>query len=237
MTAMILAAGLGTRLGALTADKPKALVEINGVPLLEMVIQRLEAEGFDDITINAHHHAPKLLAFCEARRRTHPTALHLSLENTLLETGGGILAARRWLDGDEPFLIHNVDVVSSLPLRRLYEQHLRSGDYATLAVKERESSRQLLFDDKLLLIGARSPEGDRYVGQGPALFANPLAFSGVHVLSPAFFADNTRTGRFSIIDSYLDLARSGRAIRAWRGDSFAWKDVGRPEHLAQAARP
>lgn len=232
MKAMILAAGLGTRLGPLTHDRPKALVEINGTPLLELTLQRLEAAGFDDITINAHHHAPQVLAWVERRRRASNTSLHLSMEASLLDTGGGIVAARKWLDGDEPFLVHNVDVLSTIPLQRLVALHKASGAVATLAVKERQSARQLLFDPQLRLLGVRRPDGDRWVAPQPPLFADPFAFCGIHVLSPSFFAMIKRPGRFGIIDGYLDVVRAGQEVRGWRADAYAWKDVGRPEHLS-----
>lgn len=232
MKAMILAAGLGTRLGSLTRDRPKALVEINGVTLLDILLGRLEAEGFTEVTLNAHHHAPKLLGHVEQLRRHSPLRLHVSLEPDLLDTGGGLLGARRWLEGDEPFLVHNVDVLTDLPLGRLVTEHGSHPALATLVVKERPSSRQLLFDDDLRLQGARSADGDRWVLQEPPLFTNPLAFCGIHVVSPVFFQACRRQGRFGIIDAYLDLVRDGHTVRGWRADGHAWKDVGRPEHLS-----
>jgi NDP-sugar pyrophosphorylase family protein len=231
MKAMILAAGLGSRLGPITFDRPKALVEINGTPLLELVLQRLESCGVHDITINAHHHAPQILAFVEKRRRETGITIHVSIEPTLLDTGGAIVAARRWLDNPGPILVHNVDVLSTIPLAQLIADHEKSQALATLAVKERPSRRQLLFDAQGNLVGARGPDGDRWVAKEPPLFADPLAFSGVHVISPGFFDACPRSGRFGIVDAYLDLVRDGYPVKAWRADAFAWKDAGRPEAL------
>jgi NDP-sugar pyrophosphorylase family protein len=232
MKAMVLAAGLGTRLGELTRDRPKALVSIDGRTLLETVLRRLEQEGFSEIVVNAHHHAGQIARFLEDFQPSFGPILHLSLEKTLLDTGGALLHARGWLEGEEAFLVHNVDVLSDLPLAQLVNL-ARSGEApAVLAVKERTSTRQLLFDAADRLIGKRSPSGDTLAKDIRPDLPIPLAFCGVHAARGDFLKRIRRTGAFGIVDAYLDEAAAGRQPVAFRADEYRWKDVGRPEHLA-----
>jgi len=265
MKAMILAAGLGTRLRPLTDDRPKALVKINGRTLLQVTIERLAASGVREIIVNVHHFADKVADYLKSHNN-FGLLIEISREDDLLlDTGGGLKkAAWFFLEGsernDEPFLLHNVDVISDINFTRMLENHA----LATLAMQERKSSRQLLFDDDLQLIGRRVDGNDEMAAQSAASITSsetrkpssasplvypesrratshspllPLAFSGIHILSPRIFPLLTEsTPAFSIIDSYLRLAAQGHKILAFRHDGSYWRDLGRPADLAQAAR-
>ena len=288
MKAMILAAGLGTRLKPLTDTIPKALVELNGRTLLEITIARLKTFGVTEFIVNVHHHAEKIMGFLGAKNN-FSTRIEISREDDLLlDTGGGLKkAAWFFLEGNstEPFFLHNVDVLSSIDLHQMLAAHKKSSAVATLAVQERKSSRQLLFDEQNLLVGRRINNIDTFVSrattrevsetdghpehspgsafssrsftppapgvvpgsdvrEGPLVYPGrsvrgavptPLAFSGIHVLSPRLLRLITESGAFSIIDTYLRLATSGEKISAFRADSFYWRDLGRLEDLREAA--
>lgn len=247
MKAMILAAGLGTRLRPLTNDRPKALVEINGRTLLQITIERLAASGIREIIVNVHHFAEMVAAYLQSKNN-FGLRIEISREDDLLlDTGGGLKRAAWFFleespQRDEPFLLHNVDVVSDIDFSRLLRHHTENDALATLAVQSRESSRQLLFSDQLQLIGRRIDSADELVlpGLRPALAAFhaplPLAFSGIHILSPRIFPLLTETEPvFSIIDSYLRLAAQNQKILAFRHDGSYWRDLGRPADLTQAA--
>ncbi len=237
MKAMILAAGLGTRLRPLTNDRPKALVEINGRTLLEITVERLKKLGVKEIIVNVHHHAEQIVAFLKSKN-DFGIRMEISREDDLLlDTGGGLKRASWFfLEGNsiEPFLLHNVDVLSSIDLRKMLAAHQKNAALATLAVQERQSSRQLLFDDQGFLAGRRKgiPDSDEIVR--PSTNLHPLAFSGIHVISPRLLNLITESGVFSSIDTYLRLAASGEKISAFRADQFYWRDLGRPEDLAEA---
>ncbi|HLK05584.1 MAG TPA: nucleotidyltransferase family protein [Candidatus Acidoferrum sp.] len=297
MKAMILAAGLGTRLRPLTDTIPKALVELNGRTLLEITITRLKSFGVAEFIVNVHHHAEKIVSFLESKNN-FGVRIELSREDDLLlDTGGGLKkAAWFFLEGNssEPFFLHNVDVLSSIDLNQMLDAHKNSGALATLAVQQRKSSRQLLFDENNLLVGRRinnvdtlvsgviteatskvschserseesafssnsplatrhSPFASSSVGTpacdsfspsqlhpasilpGAKSDSHPLAFSGIHVLSPRFLNLITESGVFSIIDTYLRLASSNEKISAFRADSFYWRDLGRLSDLEHAS--
>lgn len=226
MRAMVLAAGVGSRLGRLTAERPKALLEVGGAPIIELVIGRLVKAGVEKIVVNAHHHADKLAAFLASK--DFGAAIAVSTEDSLLDTGGGIKKAAALLDDGQPFFVHNADVLSGIDLRRLYGAHEKSGALATLAVRSRDGSRRLLFDEQGLL---RGREGDAGAPQAKA-----LGFDGIHVISPDLFAKMTETGIFSIMDAYLRLARLGENIRAFRADKYDWHDIGSRDKLERARR-
>jgi NDP-sugar pyrophosphorylase family protein len=220
MKAMILAAGLGTRLRPLTNTRPKALVEVAGRTLLEITIERLRAFGIKEVIINVHHFADMMVDFLKAYRNVD-MRIEISREETLLDTGGGLKKAAWFFRGDDaPFVLHNVDVISSIDLQRMERYHKKKGALATLAVQNRPTSRPLVFDDALQL---RS--------RGPG-----LAFSGIHVISPRLLPMLVEEGAFSIIDAYLRLAGQGERILAFRADEYHWRDLGRPDDLVQAAK-
>lgn len=239
MRAMILAAGLGTRLRPLTDQRPKALVEVGGRTLLEITLSRLRSCGIHDVIINVHHFAEVIHDYLKTNGN-FGMHIEVSHEPILLDTGGGLKKASHFFLGDfstfeEPFILHNVDVISTIDLRRMVEFHSRNQALATLAVQERETSRYLLFDEKLQLCGRRSGDQKSEMVR-PSAASNALAFCGVHVISPRIFGMMREEGAFSIITSYLRLAGSGEKICAFRADEYYWRDVGRPEHVLQAAR-
>jgi len=238
MRAMVLAAGLGTRLRPLTNDRPKALVEIGGRTLLELTLTRLASFGVRDVIINVHHFADLVIQYLKANNN-FGLQIEFSREELLLDTGGGLKKASWFFLQDpnrlgEPFLLHNVDVVSTIDFQRLINFHNEKRALATLAVQERESSRYLLFDEQGELCGRRigrdrEPE---LVRSTPNL--QTLAFSGIHLISPRLLTNITETGVFSIIATYLRLASQGENILAFRADEYYWRDLGKLDDLRQA---
>jgi NDP-sugar pyrophosphorylase family protein len=239
--AMILAAGLGTRLRPLTDDRPKALVEVGGRTLLEITLSRLRTFGVSEVIVNVHHFADMVADYLKANHN-FGMRIEVSREEGLLDTGGGLKkAAWFFLEDskrpDEPFILHNVDVISAIDLGRLLQFHNESRALASLAVQERETSRYLLFDQQLQLCGrlSRHDRQAEFVRSSEQLLTQALAFSGIHVISPRIFG-MTEEGAFSIIDCYLRLAAQGEKILAFRADKSYWRDLGRPENVAQAER-
>jgi NDP-sugar pyrophosphorylase family protein len=243
---MILAAGLGTRLRPLTDDRPKALVEVAaGKTMLELTLDRLRAFGIRDVIVNTHHFADKILAFLEAHDN-FGMCLEVSREDELLDTGGGLKKAGWFfLDSAEPFLLHNVDVISAIDFERMLRFHLEQNALATLAVQHRQTSRYLLFDENGRLCGRRSarstPQPSMLEDRDPELVRPvedfcALAFSGIHIISPRIFTKIREEGAFSIISTYLRLAAEGERIVAFEADEFYWRDLGRSENVEQAAR-
>jgi NDP-sugar pyrophosphorylase family protein len=241
---MVLAAGLGTRLRPLTDDRPKALVEVAGHTLLEITLRRLQQFGIRDVIVNVHHFADMVVDYLK-KQANFGMRIEISREEVLLDTGGGLNQAAWFFSGnsgdsDAPFILHNVDVLSTLDLDRMVQFHLRKQALATLAVQERKTSRYLLYDDQGQLCGRRrtgSNRADEIVRSSAGASKPPraLAFSGVHVISPRLLARMTENGVFSIITSYLRLAAEGEKIVAFRADEYYWRDLGTPENVGQAA--
>jgi mannose-1-phosphate guanylyltransferase len=238
MKAMVLAAGLGTRLRPLTKTRPKALVEIGGRTLLEITLFRLRAFGIREVIINVHHFADMILDFLKTN---HNFGIHIevSREELLLDTGGGLKkAAWFFLDDvtsrDEPFLLHNVDVISTIDLHRLAQCHSEKQALATLAVQDRETSRYLLCNDQLQLCGRRAGRDGETELVRPAQELQALAFSGIQVISPRLLTMLNEEGVFSIINTYLRLASLGENILGFRADGYYWRDLGRPDQVLQA---
>lgn len=233
---MVLAAGKGTRLKPLTDHKPKALVEVGGRTLLEITLGRLRAAGVSDVIINAHHFAEMIVQFLKAHDN-FGMRIEISREEVLLDTGGGLKKAGWFFaDGgsDEPFILHNVDVISGIDLSRMVERHRQRGALSTLAVQERETSRYLLFDERMQLCGRRmgkdgQPEMVRHAPE-----VNAFAFTGIHVISPRMIAMMTEDGVFSIIPAYLRLAGAGEKIFGFRAEEYYWRDLGKLSELQQA---
>lgn len=240
MNALILAAGLGTRLGELTSERPKALVEVCGRTMLEHQLRHLSAAGFDCFVINIHHFSGVVREFL-ARHDNFGLDIRLSDEtDLLLDTGGGIRKAMRLFDNDQPVLVHNVDIFSDADLKALYCGHIESGADSTLLVAQRSTSRYLYFDTEGLLRGwsnektgqVRSP----YPGFDKSQFT-PCAFQGIHVLSQSLLPllDSVSGQRFSITDFYVDNAARLR-LRSVVWDAKGWVDAGKPETLERAAQ-
>jgi len=252
MRAMILAAGLGTRLRPLTDSRPKALVEVAGRTLLETTLTRLRSLGVSEVIINVHHFADMVVDYLKSNEN-FGMRIEISREDDLLlDTGGGLkkaawfflenasvdarhspLATRHSLT--EPFILHNVDVISNIDLRRMIQFHNENHALATLAVQLRQSSRLLLFNDQNQLVGRHAGSDSREPNSPLATRGSPLAFSGIHVISRRLLPMLTETGVFSIIDAYLHLAAQGEKILAFRADEYYWRDLGRPSDLSQAA--
>lgn len=238
MKAMILAAGRGTRLGPLGRQRPKALVEVQGIPLLAGVLSRLARQGFREIIVNTHHLADQVADFLADYRRRHRLAgltLAISREEQLLDTGGGVQRAGWFFDDGEPFLVHNVDVLSDLRLGRLLQAHLDSGALATLAVRRRKSSRHLLFDSGGRLCGWRSlATGQERLARSPDGPLIPLSFMGIQVISPALLDRLALSPPFSLVDAYLQAASRGQPVLAYRADEARWADLGSRERFKRA---
>jgi mannose-1-phosphate guanylyltransferase len=240
MRAMILAAGLGTRLRPLTGDRPKALVEVAGHTLLEITLRRLQQFGIREVIVNVHHFADMVVEYLK-NHDNFGMQIEISREDVLLDTGGGLKQAAWFFledssHSDEPFLVHNVDVVSTIDFRRMMEFHKQNQALATLAVQTRETSRYLLFDEQNLLCGRRAGRDQEPEIVRPSKEMRALAFSGVHVISPRFLPMMTEDGVFSIIGPYLRLAGDGAKVMAFPTDEYYWRDLGRPENVTQAAQ-
>ncbi len=240
MKAMVLAAGLGTRLRPLTNDRPKALVEVAGRTLLEITLSRLRSFGISQVIVNVHHFAEMILEYLK-RNNNFGMRIEISREDVLLDTGGGLKKAGYFfLDDsgrpDEPFVLHNVDVISTIDLRRMAQFHAENKALATLAVQDRKTSRYLLFDQQLELCGRRSGRDGETELVRSSSQTQALAFAGIHVLSARLIPMMAEEGIFSIINSYLRLAGQREKILAFGVDEYYWRDLGRPADLQQAAR-
>lgn len=235
MKALLFAAGLGTRLKEHTQDRPKALVCLAGKPLLQHAIEHLKGFGITDIVINVFHFAEQVISFIE-ENNSFGIDIRISDErNQLLDTGGGLKKAGIFLKGNEPILIYNVDVISNLDLNFLLKYHQEQKALATLVVRSRQTSRYLMFDDDLQLAGWKNfSNGETRISR-PESFADaqPLAFSGIHLIQPELLETITEEGKFPIMDLYLRLAKN-QSIKAFIDDSELWMDLGKPEELLAA---
>lgn len=242
---MIFAAGLGTRLRPFTLEHPKALVDVCGRPALARVIDRFVAIGINDITVNVHHFASQVADYLHAHTPEGVT-IHVSDESDrLLDTGGGLVHAMRYLDGEVPILVHNADIISDIDLRAMLENHCRTGASITMAVQARPSARHLLFEDRTLrLRGWTHTDQSGHIiesrpqGYVPAPDDMPMSFEGIHVIHPSVLTDLAEYGRqttcdgvFSITPAYVSMCCQ-RDIRGYVVPADAhWYDVGRPETL------
>ena len=236
MKAMIFAAGLGTRLKPLTDHMPKALVPVAGKPMLEHVIGKLKAAGFDEIVINVHHFANQIIDFLKEKNNFGIRIWISDETEELLDTGGGIKKAAHFFD--EPFLVHNADILSNVDLKALYEYHLASENDATLLVSPRKTVRYLLFDEGNRLCGwvnkdtlQTKPEGFIYQPE----VQKEYAFGGIHIISPTLFRymGDEWTGKFSIMDFYLKTCDTAK-LGAYAKEDLQLIDIGKPDTLAKA---
>ena len=234
MKGMILAAGLGTRLRALTATRPKALVEIGNRTLLEITLARFRDFGIRDVIINVHHFADMVVDYLKAHDN-FGMHLEISREGLLLDTGGGLKNAGWFFANEsEPFLLHNVDVISTIDFKKMLSFHRESNALATLGIQSRPTSRYLIFDDQLQLCGRRLVREQKLEMVRPVQGTHEVAFTGVHIISPELIPLMTESGTFSIIAAYLRLAEAGEKIVGFRADAYSWRDLGTPENVAQA---
>jgi len=230
--AMILAAGFGKRLMHFTDNLPKALVPLAGEPMIRHVIRRLEYYGYNEIIVNLHHHAGKLRDYLSQIHAPEISIVFSDESNRLLDTGGGIAKASWFFEEDEPFLVHNCDVISLVPLDKMMEFHIRNHSIATLAVSDRKTSRPLAFSNEGLLLGRWTAEA--------GTIACPLAFSGISILNPCVIAYKPSQEVFSLIEMLINASPYER-IMAYEHDPGIWADAGninnfsRAEHLIKNA--
>ena len=238
MKALILAAGLGTRLRPITDTMPKALVSVGGKPMLQRAMENLKGAGFDEVAVNVHHFGQQIIDFLDDNRNFGMT-VHISDERgQLLETGGGIKKAARLFTGDEPFLVCNVDILTNAAFDEVYAHHVRSGNDATLLVSQRNTTRYLIFGrENGLMCGWHNKKTGEIRPEGFSFDAGlhlEVAFSGVHVISPSllrYMDEGERwSGRFSIIDFYIDVCRKAR-IGAYIQEGLELLDIGKIDTL------
>jgi len=237
MKAMIVAAGLGTRLQPLTNELPKALVLLNGKPLLQRICEKLINSGFNEIIINVHHFADQIIQFVHQHNDFNIRIAFSDERDQLLDTGGALKKAAWFFDDQRPFLIHNVDVISDINLNTLYHQQLQRQADALLLVNKRPTQRHLWFDDSGQLKAwsnettqaFKSPFADVDLTR-----CHPQAFAGIHIMSPSLLhAMNQWETPFSIIDFYLSMAKNQR-ILGYEADDMTWFDVGTVAKLKTA---
>lgn len=231
---MILAAGLGTRLGDLTRDTPKALIDVAGRPALHRVADALVRAGADRIVINVHHHADRIIEYVESQRGFGIDVLFSEESAAPLETGGGLVHAAHLFREGDPIILHNVDVLCDVDLRMLCAAHEGAGALATLAVSDRTTSRRLLFDDAGLC-GRWDERNDAVTVRSTSGRVRALAFAGIHVIGPAFIERIEERGAFSIMRPYLRLAAEGERIEPFDIGAASWHEIGSPARL-EAAR-
>lgn len=245
MRAMIFAAGLGTRLRPLTDDRPKALVEIAGKPMLQHVIERLIDCGANELVINIHYFGDKVIQFLENKDNFGIT-IHISDErqwsDSPLETGGGILKARQWLNKDEPFIVHNADILTDLDLNKFYRFHCEHDHaLASLLMKDRNTQRYFLVDANSRLngwtnisTGEVKPESLNIKSQE----MKKLAFGGIHVISPKIFPLLEKFSKgeqtFGITPFYIESCQSNLICGYQPAEKYSWFDIGKPHTLIQA---
>lgn len=234
MKALIFAAGKGTRLKPFTDHHPKALATVNGVPLLERNIRFLQSFGINDFVINIHHFGDQIIDFLR-KNDNFGAKIEISDERgELLETGGGLVFARKFLDFQEDFLIMNADILTDLNVSEFVKYHQEKKDFATLAVSDRKSSRKLLFNSEMVLRGWLNVEtGEQRLAEFNKGF-KALAFSGIHCINPEIFNKIKRTGKFSIMEEYLDLMHTEQ-IQGFEHHGILI-DVGRPESVLEAEK-
>ncbi|NPA44995.1 MAG: nucleotidyltransferase family protein [Chlorobi bacterium] len=234
MKVLIFAAGLGTRLKHLTKNKPKALVEFNGKPILEHLILNLKSQGFNNFVINVHHFADQIETFLKEKNYFNSNFEISDEREMLLETGGGLLKAKPFLLNSENFIIYNADIFSDINLAELISEHKKNKALATLAVHERETSRKLLFNEENELCEWKNfATNEVKIAKKTNSKLTAWAFTGIHIVNNEIFNHITETGKFSIIDLYLRLAKKHK-ISAYKSNHTFWFDLGKPENIKDA---
>lgn len=235
MKAMIFAAGLGTRLRPLTDNCPKALIKVGGTPMLERVINKLKSAGVAEMVINVHHLADKIKDFLK-EKNYFDCIIHISDEREiLLDTGGGILNARRWLDGSEPFIVHNADIFTDFDMSDMIASHEEGNADVTLLVGRRDTSRYLLFDGSRMVGWENKKTGEIRSPWDISVYEHtiPLAFGGVHIMNPSVFEylEKVHEKVFSITPFYTDYCKQLLIQGFIPSQQYNWVDIGRPESL------
>jgi NDP-sugar pyrophosphorylase family protein len=236
MQAMILAAGTGSRLKPLTNNTPKALIPLAGKPMIDYLVEKFIAAGVADIIINVHHLSDQIIRYFE-KKPNFDVRITFSEESILLDTGGGLKKAGWFFEKDEPFILHNVDVYSTIDFNKMVDYHVKKNNLATLAVRKRKTSRYLLFNSQQHLVGWQSLKENR-IRWARKSEVNPESFSflGIHVISPDIFSLLPEEDTFSIIDAYLQLAEQGYNIGAYPNEDDFWFDLGSFENIKAAEK-
>jgi MurNAc alpha-1-phosphate uridylyltransferase len=237
MKAMILAAGIGSRLKPWTDYHPKALAVVNGKSLLQRNIKYLQKFGINEVIVNVHHFANQIINAININKGWGSKVIISDETQEVLETGGGLLKAAPFLKGEEPFVLINVDVLTDFNLQQMIKYHQQNNPLATLATTNRQTSRYLLFDANNNLCGWRNVKtGEEKTGLKP-LRGNEVqkAFSGIHIISPQIFALIKLRGKFSMVDVYLNLMDE-YPIKSFDHSTTAFLDVGKPESLLDAEK-
>ncbi|MEJ8597629.1 nucleotidyltransferase family protein [Riemerella anatipestifer] len=234
MKALIFAAGKGTRLKPFTDEHPKALAKVNNIPLLERNIKYLQSFGINDFVINIHHFGNQILDFLKENNYFGANIDISDETNELLETGGGMMFARPFLEKESHFLVMNADILTNLDITKFVDFHLSSNQMVTLAVSDRSSSRKLLFDQNKILCGWINKNTGELKLSETSNMLKELAFSGIHCISSEIFSRIKRKGKFSIIDEYLDLMNE-KVIIGYEHDALLI-DVGKPEAITEAEK-
>ena len=230
--ALIFAAGKGTRLKPFTDNHPKALAVVNNVPLLERNIKFLQNYGINDFVINVHHFGEQIIDFLQEKENFGAKIEISDEKNELLETGGGLVFAKKYLENEENFLIMNADILTDLNITEFIKFHLSHQNVATLAVSDRVSSRKLMFNEDMILKGwVNKTTGETKLSEFNKNFKE-LAFSGIHCVNSSIFDKIKRTGKFSIMEEYLDLMFENH-IQGFQHNAKLI-DVGRPESVIEA---
>lgn len=235
MKAMILAAGLGTRLKPWTDQHPKALVPVHGKSLLQRNIEYLQQFGIKEVIVNVHHFADQIVKVVADNNGWESKVTISDETDAVLETGGGLKKAAAYFDGEEDFVLMNVDILTDLNLEAMIQQHRNTAAMATLAVTERTTSRYFLFNNSNELCGWRNVNTGEEKISRPSLELRQKAFSGIHVISTAIFQHLNREGKFSMVDVYLDLAKD-HFIQGYDHSTSRFIDVGKPESIEKAER-
>lgn len=234
MKAMIFAAGLGTRLKPFTENAPKALARVGDKTLLERAVNYLARYNIRDIIINVHHFADMIESALYANNNFGCNITISDERDEVLETGGGLKKASWYFEGERDFVVMNVDVLTNLDLSKLVGAHRQNKSVGTLAVMKRESSRQLLFDENMILCGWENSGTGALKIARPLHTHQPYAFSGIQVLSPGIWAGVSFSGKFSLIDLYLQVAATN-IINGYDHTGDIFIDVGKPESIAKAS--
>ena len=235
MKAMIFAAGFGTRLKPITDHIPKALVKVNGITLLEHVITKLIDSGVTKIIINVHYLSNQIIDFLN-QKNNFGIRIEISNEtNQLLDTGGGLKKASWFFNSDEPFILYNTDIISDIDLSEMMNYHKISNATATLAIRKRESSRYFLFDNNFDLCGWENLKTSEKIISKSSTSLNQFAFSGIHIINPEIFQHIDQTGKFSIVQSYLELSKK-MIIKGYDHTTSYWFDIGDKKKLENAEK-
>lgn len=233
-TAFILAAGLGTRLKELTSDKPKALVELNKQPLLEVVVENLISQNFNHFVINVHHFADKIIDFFKSKKYEN-VEIEISDERDFLyNTGGAIIKALPYFKESKAVLIHNVDIISDIDFQTIYDNFIKSEDAAWLLTQERNNKRKIVFDENDNFVGRLNLETNKYDGETPLKDSfKLLSFSGLHIIRPEHFKDFELSACY-VFDLYKAIAKKEN-VKSKSTEANYWFDLGTQEQLKEAS--